>query len=103
MPFAQSSELPPGFDHARIGVGVELLEARGVDAGGVQLRRRSVDVAGRGDAWIGHDERVPPAHLAGKAAEPLERAVAEDDPRAEDEVERWNLRCRVHLCRRINT
>jgi hypothetical protein len=30
---------------------------------------------------------VAPAHLAGKAAEPLERAVAEDDPGGETEIE----------------
>ena len=105
MPFAQSSELPPptatiestrqdaatarpGVDHARIGIGVEVVKRERLHALRVQQRRGALHLSGRDDPAIGDQQRARERQLARELAEPRKRAIAEHDARAQLKVER---------------
>ena len=105
MPFAQSSELPPptatiestrqrrrdgppGLDHARVGIGVEVVERERPHALRVQERRGALHLPGRDDPAIGDEQRARERQLARQLAEPRKRAIAEHDARAQLKVER---------------
>ena len=107
MPLAQSSELPPpratmestrldaantpsGFHHAAVGVGVEVVEAEGGDAGLGQEALRTADVAGGDQPRVGHEERPGEAQLGRELAQTRERAGAEHDARTGHKLERLN-------------
>ena len=69
----------PGFNHARVGVGVEIVKARGGVACGPQQRHRFFDVASRDDAGIGNEQGMSTPQVADEVSETPECGIAEDD------------------------
>ena len=78
----------PGLDHRRVGVGVEVVERRRRDAGGLERRRRALARSpARDDAAVGDAGARRGRELARQLAQARERAVAEHDPSAQLEIE----------------
>ena len=81
----------PGFDHRGIGVRVEVVEDVPDDAGRLQAGDRASHDAGRHDPLVGDDQRSRKCQLARERAQLVQRAIAENHPCPEREVE-WDHR-----------
>jgi hypothetical protein len=79
---------PAGVDHARIGIGVEVVKRERPHPLRVQQRRGALDLSGCDDPAIGDEQGARERQLAREFAEPRQRAITEHDTGAQLKVER---------------